>query len=361
MKKYIKMGLTLATVLSIGYSTSIYATDIEVDADSKDNLEIVTTPEVVEKPTQKKIVEKQEDESEQPQWQIEGNKATFVQYNSNKTVRTTTISLKRSEGTWQTSTTDVARGGFVNDKFVVKSHILTNYKYNGKQCSDQPSMVGCATKIKVTSYLGAANNQLLYQENYNGKLTSKSQWIRNKKQQLTEQRIFSYYPNGEIKRYEKRYGGRKLSTNYLSYNKTDIKNNSTNGRVANYSTYQNSLIYNGQAKTVLIKRTNYFYYGNGRVKNRNIYHRSAKYNKDSSRQYNIYRSNGKRYQVTNHYYNANGTRKLRILYKFNSRGQLKSNKYGRAQKIVTKYKKNKAIKNTKYKYNGAGKLKRIKK
>ncbi|MDH6603183.1 hypothetical protein OKW23_000311 [Bacilli bacterium PM5-9] len=114
------------------------------------------------------------------------------------------------------------------------------------------------------------------------------------------------------------------------------------------------------------------------------YYYKAKYNKDNKLTYRVIKKKNSNNKLTynayykivdnkivkkltkNKYYNnsnifGNKNIKSKIVYTWNSAGQLKSNKNGKAYKVVTKYNKNgKKVSKVKYKYNAKGKAKKVK-
>ncbi|MDF9867010.1 hypothetical protein OKW22_000569 [Bacilli bacterium PM5-3] len=143
---------------------------------------------------------------------------------------------------------------------------------------------------------------------------------------------------------------------------------------------------------LLYKRIDYSYFNTKNTKdtwkwkswNSNVYYYKAKYNKDNKLTYRVIKKKNSNNKLTynayykivdnkiikkitkNKYYNnsnifGNKNIKSKIVYTWNSAGQLKSNKNGKAYKVVTKYNKNgKKVSKVKYKYNAKGKAKKVK-
>lgn len=370
MKKHLKTSFSLALLLSITCISSIHAKELNNEIQTEQIGQPVVDQPEIEKKIENNTVQQETVKQEKPVATkekisdpvINGNSAYFIAESPDKLTKTKYYFVENN-GNWQQTKVDVIKYKLINTNYVAQSHFVTDFTYINKNCSSfshKPIKNSCAKKTRETSYLTADNTQLIYQSVYNGGLQSKKQWLRNNNGYLTEQRTFTYYPNGQIKQYDRRFGGRRLAKNYLSYNKTYIRNNLTNGRVSDTSSYENSLIYNGAAKTVLTNRTKYAYHKNGRVKQKNVYLKSTKYNQLTKRQFTTYFSNGKRQRLINDYYNTNGTIKNRAVYNYNRTGQLKSNRYGNATRINRAYKNKKVIKTVKYKYDARGKMKKIK-
>lgn len=328
MKKYLRLALALTLSLGLTYSINVNAVE---------NQKIIQKTSTV----------------------ITGDSAETIMESADKLTKTIHKFIKNSDGTWHHTTTDVIKNSKVGNDYVAQSHILTKYTKDNTACSSEPQIYSCAKKSVVSSYLTANNSQLIYQSIYNNSLVSKKLWLRNSKQQITEQQSFTYYSNGQIKKYEKLYGGKKLSTSHLSFNKSYVRNNNDKGLMISNFNYENSLIWNGAANNVMVSGYTYYYHSNNKLKQINAVYRSAKYNKITSKQFRSYYGDGKRSKLIAYSFNLNGSKRTRLEYKYNKLGQLKSNGYGYAYKNVTSYRNNRAYKIIKIKYTSTGKARRV--
>ena len=205
---------------------------------------------------------------------------------------------------------------------------------------------------------------------------------------ITKIVYYGYYANKKVE-YKQIATLNKKAYNYYSdeyqdgilafekYSKFEEYIYSKSGKKTNYSLWQRN------SKLIDYKETDYYYFGNGKVKEKWIFftNNSKKiYKKD----YKMYYSSGKlkekgillftakgidkKYDRT--YYRSNGTKKSATRayfkagklykmdeYRYNKKGQLKSNKNGNAYKYVyTVNKKGYVVKTMKAKYDKKGKL-----
>lgn len=213
---------------------------------------------------------------------------------------------------WQHASSDVVNGG---------AHTLTKYEYaeNTKPCAtitpteaeirgnENMFIAACSRKKTENTYLGTDTKYPTVEKKFtNGKLTSQMQYLRDAAKRIKEARDYRYHSNGKVNKYTRYYGGRKISADKVSYNKTYISNKNAKGQTTSLYYYELSQLWNERKANVPVKTVKYSYYANGKIKQRYTYYKSVKYNTYSQKQFLSYYSNGKKKQYILNKYNYQG-------------------------------------------------------
>lgn len=263
---------------------------------------------------------------------------------------------------------------------VVKNGNTTKYlkKYSGKWRLIRSTTV--SGSVETTTYY--AQNKSSFNANSTAELNGmyKNRWLKSQKSGKTVTKTWDYYYNvkGQLYKQQNKVLNSKRKLGEVYYM---TKSYHSNKKVKQYNRY-----YRSSSKNVMTKRLMTSYRSNGKwSKNSDArYYSNGRYNTIKESTYNTknkktkyvykkYHTNGKYKQVKDTRYRSNGKKSKYYLknynkkgkytsvttYTYNKKGQLKSNKYGKAYKSYKKYNsRGRLQKKTNYKYNKKGKAKK---